>query len=258
MSIRRINSTGRKRILREHTIFTIQADASGGLTLTVALDLGEYELPVNASVFVEAYRQTSLMRFDFGTVGSCRFAEDVSPQLSEFSSPEGILFRVKVSSADGRRGLLLAEGDRIPVADEVETPENRTALLPPLPADLGQESWLVSFADPSRPYLLINKRFGDWKAIAASPAFRAVAFPAAMREILWYIYKVRGTEDMEDRQDWGCQWLRFASSLPGTIDPPFDTDDDQWEEWIASVVRAFADKHQLFDKHVRALAEDQG
>ena len=39
--------------------------------------------------------------------------------------------------------MLLAEGDRIPVNDDEEQPDDRIALLPTAPEDLGQETWRV-------------------------------------------------------------------------------------------------------------------
>ena len=43
-------------------------DSDGMLSFDAKLDLTGYDLPDDARVFVEAYRQTSFMRFPHGTV----------------------------------------------------------------------------------------------------------------------------------------------------------------------------------------------
>jgi hypothetical protein len=70
MSIRRINSTGRKKIVREDARIFVRTDSDGVLTFDAVLDLTNYNLPEDACVFVEAYRQTTFMRFPHGTVGA--------------------------------------------------------------------------------------------------------------------------------------------------------------------------------------------
>jgi len=81
-------------------------------------------------VFVEAYRQTSWMRFDFRTVGAVTAPKDCS--LTEFDSPEDILFRVKVTQANDTH-VLLAEADRIPLTRPEPSDDKRIPLLPVKP-----------------------------------------------------------------------------------------------------------------------------
>ena len=130
------------------------------LMFDATLDLTDYDLPNDARVFVEAYRQTSFMRFPHGTVAAPHPPPDSARRLTEFASREGLLFRVKVTSTGDRAGVLLAEGDRIPVSDDEEQPDNRIALLPTAPADLGQETWRVDLTGANGPLLLVNKRVG--------------------------------------------------------------------------------------------------
>jgi hypothetical protein len=168
-----------------------------------------------------------------------------------------MLFRVKVTSTGDRPGVLLAEADRIPISDDEEQPDNRIPLLPPAPAELGQEVWQIDgLASASGPLLLINKLVGDWKAVAASPHFRSLVYPAAMRQVLLHIYKMDEVRAMDDADDWRCRWLMFAASLPGVGQPPLcSDDDDEWSVWIDNAVDAFSRRHQMLE-HFRAfLAE---
>jgi hypothetical protein len=257
MSIRRVNSTGRRKILREDIRISVRPDSNGTLTFDATLDLTDYDLPDDARVFVEAYRQTSFMRFPHGTVAASQPPPDLTRQLTEFVSREGLLFRVKVTSTGDRAGVLLAEGDRIPISDDKEQPDNRVALLPTKPEELGQETWRVNLTGANGPLLLVNKRVGNWRAVVASPLFRSLVYPAAMRQVLWHIYKVEGTRATDDADDWRCRWLTFAMALPGTGAPPLSSnDDDMWGEWITAAVESFARQHQMLEHYTAFLAAE--
>jgi hypothetical protein len=257
MPIRRINYTGRVKILREDARIYVSPDSDGVLTLDAAINLTDYGLPTDAEVSVEAYRETAFMRFPYGTVASPQSPHGLARRLAEFTSREGLLFRVKVTSTGDRPGVLLAKADRIPVSDDEEQPENRIALLPPAPGELGQETWRVDLTGANGPLLLVNIRVGDWKAVAASPLFRSLVYPAAMRQVLWHIYKIEETRAMDDLDDWRCRWLAFAATLPGAGDPPLTSeDDDDWAEWITAAVESFARRHQMLD-HYKAFFETE-
>jgi len=246
--IRRINFTGRKKILREDARVSVRPDTDGMLTFDAALSLADYELPQDAQIFVEAYRQTTLMRFPHGTVAAPQPPRDVPRRLTEFPTPDALLFRVKVTSAGERAGVLLAEGDRIPVSGDEEQPDNRIALLPPAPADLGQEIWRV---DLSGPLLLVNNRLGDWKAVAASPLFRSLVYPAALRQVLTHMLIVERMDDPDDPNSLQSRWVAFAKGL-GVGDPPAqDADDDEKADWINEAVESFARLHQMSDHFKR-------
>jgi hypothetical protein len=243
--------------VREDARFVVGTNPQGALTFDASLNLADYGLPSEACVFVEAYRQTTFMRFPYGTVAEPKAPEYVDKRLTDFASAERILFRVRVTSTGESAGMLLAEADRIPVSDDEEQPEDRIPLLPPAPADLGQEVWQVDgLMNESGPLLLVNSRLGDWKAVAASPLFRALVYPAAMRLVLWHIYKVDQTRTIDDPADWRCRWLVFAAALPGVGDPPLTSEhDEEWQDWIDTATESFARQHRMLDHYKILLAE---
>jgi hypothetical protein len=167
--LRRFNYTGRKKILREDVPVSLQ-----GVKPLVYFDvdfnnIGKYELPPTARLFVEAYEQASYMRFDFGTLGNITMLSKESRVLSEFEGSDGMRFRIKVvdASPDAK---LLAEADGIlPVAPE-EVDENKLPLLPVRHDDLGQELWRISFEDGAQnmPTLLVNEVIEDRIAFVRS------------------------------------------------------------------------------------------
>jgi hypothetical protein len=247
MPTKRINSTGRKRILHQDVRITVRTDSNGASIFGADLSLHEYEMPGDSLVFVEAYRQATFMRFPYGTVNRLAPPADPGRRLTEFQTPDAVLFRVKVTSSAEPLGVLLAEGDQIRPVNGDEKPDERVPILPPCPRDLGQEAWRVEITDDGA-LLLVNNRLGDWKAVASAPLFRSLVYPAAMRQILWRIYKTEGATEIDDHTDWRCRWLKFAEGLPGSAPHPVGSEDDsQWEDWISDAVRSFAQQHKMLD-----------
>jgi hypothetical protein len=259
MPVRRVNSTGRRRIAREDAQFFVRHEPDGVLSFDALLDLNEYSLPADAKIFVEAYRQTTFMRFPHGTVSEPKAADYAARRLTDFPSADGVLFRVKVTSAGDPAGVLLAEADRIPASDDEEQPDKRLPLLPPAPEDLGEVVWRVGFAGDSGPMLLINRKVGDWKEVASSPLFRSLVYPAAMEIVLSYIAR-EGDATLEDNSDWRCRWLKFASSLPGVGEPPVGKNAEEaweeWRDWIEDAVSSFARAHGMLNQYKAATGEN--
>ena len=237
--IRRYNYTGRKTINRSNATVLIEDDP---LRFQAALSLGDYNLPADAKVFVEAYRQTNWMRFEFGTVGNVQACGDL--RLADFDTREGLLFRVRVTATANPEGRLLAEADQIsPVHSKDAGEDARESLLPIKPEDLGERLFRLDFVD--RPILLINKQFGDWRSLARSPAFVCVALPQALQEILTRVLWIEQYYETEDAADWKARWLKFASLLPGSTEPPGEQEEDRFDDWINEAVAAFARMHGM-------------
>lgn len=244
MTIKRINSTGRKRILREDARVSIEELSDGSLSFTARLNLLEYALPLNALVFIEAYRQSTLMRFPFGTVDDPRPSQP--PILAEFRQPDGLLFRVKIINAATQHGMLLAEGE-IPVSNDKERPEDRIALLPPRAGNLGSEIWRLDFT--TSPELVVNEKLPDWKGMVQTLQFRSFVFPVAIRQVLERIYWSQDSPAVDDESSWSYNWVRFAESIPGIekCPPTGEENELEWTEWVNSVCERFADQHEFLN-----------
>lgn len=247
--IRRLNYTGRVKICRtDLRLGTVGSD--GALSFDANLRLTEYELPADAQVFVEAYRQTSWMRFPYGTVTAIQ--PPANRLLSEFDSPEGIHFRIKVTQA-GDEHVLLAVADRIPLALPEENAEAE-CLLPVRPAELGNEIWQLDLEDPE-PELLVNHAAApDWRQMAYSPVFISLVYPEVFRQVLLTVLIEHRHRDIDDNTDWKSKWLRFATTLPG-VDPELPAIEGEEEAvkiWVTDAVSAFAKKLLLKDKFIAA------
>lgn len=236
--VRRFNYTGRQRIRREDITIQITGDGPSPPSFAAQLRLDGYDLPASARVFVEAYRQTSWQRFDFGTLGEIR--EPRERRLSAFGSPDGILFRLKIVEAarpdSGRRpGRILAQADRIHprLSDEGK----RRSLLPLDSGDFRDEVWQLEFDDTDAPVLKVSRDLvPDWRSLPHTRQFITLALPAILRCILTHILSNRPS-DPEDFSDWRNQWLRFTVTLRGVSSPP--QEDEAAESWIDDAVQAF-------------------
>ena len=75
MPSRRINFTGRKTFLAKDVEISIEESGKVPVFQISQLTLERYQLPGNAAVWVEAYREATCMRFDLGTVSHLCLAE---------------------------------------------------------------------------------------------------------------------------------------------------------------------------------------
>lgn len=239
--IKRLNYTGRKRLKRDDAQFFLNTTNDGQNTFDPILHLTDYHLPSDALVSVEAYRQTSWMRFNFGTVENITTPTDL--RLAEFENADGILFRVRVTSTTSANGKLLAEADQIPLQSTREQVDNRIPLLAVIPKELSGQISRVDFED--RPRLEINVEAGNWRQLTREPAFMSMILTYAVKDILTRILFIEDYNDTQDSDDWRSQWLRYASLLPGMTDPPDDR--EKYDDWIDDAVSAFGRQNHIMD-----------
>lgn len=238
MPVRRINFTGRRRLRAEDVDIVVDESATPPQFKIARLTLESYGLPSNSLVCVESYRQTSYMRFPVGTVEKLHIHDPFT--LTEFDSPEGIKFRVKVTSASGdTSGQLLAELSGV-------SDQRRESLLAVRPdPDIDHEVFQIDFTD--EPILLINEKLDRWKEAVTEPTFVSLVFPATFREILTRILHIDKHTDVDDRDDWRSRWLRLAEGLAGQA-PPVEADDtDAFDDWIECAVAAFCKDNRIYD-----------
>jgi hypothetical protein len=247
--VRRLNYTSRRRIARSDVDVILRGGSTDRPSFDAALSLAAYKFPPDARVFIEAYRQTILMRFDYGTVSAPKVPDDRT--LVDFPSAEEVLFRVRVTAASDRPGVLLGEADRLRFHEPEQKPDRRLPLLPAMPDDLGEEVWRVDFEGGTT--LLVSRHLPDWKQTVSSDAFRAAVYPAAMRQVLERILFVEKYLETEDTADWRSRWLQFASRIPGSRAVPSARDDH--DEWIENAVAAFARHFQLRTRFVADMAQ---
>lgn len=245
LMIRRLNYTGRIRLQRSDIKIVLKG-APGAIEFNADLNnLTDYDLPPESLIFIEAYRQTSWMRFSFGSVGKVLPAEN--RKLTEFDSPEGILFRIKITKSTDTH-TLLAQADRIPLTNPEESDSDLTPLLPGKPQKLGDEIYRLEFDNGA--LLLVNSEAGDYSQIVRSPIFASLAYPSIFREVLMRVLVVDAHDDDADPDDWRSQWSRFAKRLPGLGELPEPDKSVERIEWIDNAVSTFSQRQNTLEKFV--------
>jgi hypothetical protein len=242
--IRQINHTGRKRISHAAVRIVLRED-KGRLTFDATRKLGEYALPPDAHVWLEAYRQASWMQFSWG-----RVSEPVLPVerwLDDFDSGDGVHFRIRVTSASESHRIL-AEADRIP-CESLDGNSQGQSLLPIRVGDLGHEVWRLEI-DGDTPTLVVNRSVGDGKALARTPEFAALVYPAVVRAIFTRVLLDEDFLPEEDEAGWRGQWARFARQYLGVEEIPDSRESRRL--WIEDAANAYAQKYSLAERYNEA------
>jgi len=245
---RRLNFTKRQRIRREHVTVTIHRPReSDPPFVSATLDLSSYVLPPDASIFLEAYRHTAWQRFDFGTAAVMRTPEDRA--LRDFSSPDGIQFRVKIvspRSADGPTARILAQADGIKPNEDGP----RRSLLPLDPdPSLRDQVWRLEIDENDGPLVRVSTHLvSDRHSLARSPMFVTLALPEIFRRVLTW-----SLEEVPEDDDWDTprgRWLRLGLSLLGQDELPEQIDDPHEgsharDQWVDEAVSSFCREHRI-------------
>lgn len=233
--LRKLNFTERARMPRANVHVTLRRDADGTLVFDPRLSFDGVTVPPSTRVFVEAYYRTSFMRFDCGTVES--FAPPEDRRLTDIDSTSLVRFRVKLVDGDEHR--VVAVADDIVVSEEKREAAGRVPLLPVSFTDsLGEQAWRIIF-EPNGPVLELNNRIDNIKDTAKSdPAFFALVYPAAVREVLTQILLVESHSAHDEGDEWWNYWLRWAARFSSQL--PEDADDAP--SWIEDVVGAFCNE----------------
>lgn len=249
MSISRFNYTQRKKITREHVSVVIQGDLPEA-TIRANFSLSDYAFPGSAQLVLEAQAGWTVQRFEFGTIDSIRPPGDA--RLTEFDSPSGVIFRLKVIAAGHHGGILLGTADGLRPSSSIEEAGQRSFVVV-RPAELGDLIWRLEF-DEEQAILLVNRRLGDHHDFLRRKEVVALVFPEVLRQLL--VEAVDRPVDEDDHADWAVQAKELGVRL-ATRPAPRPDDDEALEEWAVDAVKAFARQHRLLDNVSNWIEGDQ-
>ncbi len=243
----RFNYTNRRKINRSDIEIRIHGEDRA--YFTAGINFKNYDFPLDASAVIEAYRQATWMRFEFGTVG--RFIPPEDTSLKNFDVPDAILFRVKIIENSCHRKII-AMAKKIRPRNVNESPDNRVSLLPLKPHNLAHKIWDIDFTDDG-PLLLVNNKLNNPKFLTKSPVFQALVFP----EIIKAVYSRILLIEMDNETDWCENWIQFSKNLPGATPIPdisinLEVNKGEREDWIEEISNAFSknlNAFELFYKH---------
>lgn len=218
------NYTGRRDIDRRLVTVAVE-DGASPLKVYLRADPSLKSDPAYAgcSVVLEAHLRTRAERADLGPLAA--LASSVEVVFPEFLLPDDVGFALKIVNPSDRRiaGVLENIRGRGERDRREDGPRKRKSLLPVNMAsdadNLKDRFWAVSFATASHPTLLLNRRKFRSLGDANGDAFRALAFPAVLREVLSYAYVVQFSAPPTWRDDWAA----LVRNLTGE-EPPDDPD----------------------------------
>lgn len=246
----RINSTGRKRILREHVHIRLVAQGEQPPTFIAEIQLpAELKLDSSAKVYVEPYVKSSSMRFAFGTVG------DITPPpncvLSEIDAGATVLFRVKVVDETEEVGRILASANGIRPEDDVDG-NDRRPLLPVRSVNLGEEIWRLEIDKDDGPSLVVNSRIPDLiEKLKNDIHLQGVIYPEVVRRLVFVVFG--SDRDWDDEEEWVKDWIGwFEVQLGRGIAEDENEDSDAVESLANDVASAFSDKNGFASKLIAA------
>ena len=256
---RRFNYTDRKRIRKNDLSFTITEDEEGTQKFYADIHLGNYHLPPDAQVWVEAYDRNALMRFPYGSVAEPK--RETQTTLTDFTGTDSYYFRVKVVDTS-HRSRLFAVADSVSPLRRHDEDEAAKSLLRITTRDLGPVPWELEYQVADHPLLVINSRIDAGKSLARSdPLFQALVFPAIIEQILRRILleeKYVPTAEPDDDDMWKEGWLEFAGCLPDntrlSIDQEYSKDD--LEQWIEDARTGFCKEINAINKVRSGLKEE--
>lgn len=247
----RINSTGRKRILREHIRIRLnESDAGQAPSFTADIQLpAELKLDPAAKVYVEPYVKSSSMRFDFGTAGNVAHPETCL--LSDIDAGAAVLFRIKVVDETGEVGRILASANGIRPENDADGDERRP-LLPLVSAHLGEEIWKLEIDKDAGPSLIVNSRVPDLiETLKRDVHLQGVIYPEVVRRLVHDIFL--DSNEYDEDTDWVKDWKEWFEAQLGREIAEEEVDDTDAVHSLADdVTVAFANKNRFASNLIAA------
>lgn len=244
----RVYFTGHRQFHRKDIRLTFHPGEQPSFSAEIDLERYRGVLPDNARVFVEAYHNTMIQRFDFGIISECRPPGNLL--LTDFDAWDYPRFRVGIVDTEQDPGRLLCSLERVRAVTEDDHESGGESLLKlrgKPRSEMGGELWCVE--DVTGSYELVyNKDLPslEGRIKGREPLVLGLILPPAVREILFRELMVRNAipEDSE--------WVRFGIALAGEP-PPERVDDEEANEniesWIDDVVKSFcAQRGQFFER----------
>lgn len=252
----RINSTGRKKILREHLRIRLnEAGANQPPSFTADIQLpDELKLDSSAKIYVEPYVKSSYMRFDFGTVGN--ITPPASCVLADIDAGASVLFRVKVVDETDEVGRILAATSGIRPEDDADG-DDRRPLLPVRSANIGEEIWQLEIDREAGPTLIVNSRVPDLIETLKRDIFlQGVIYPEVVRRLAREI--LCEDSELSDDDEWVSDWKNWFSTQLGREIEEGETDGNEAMERLADEIAAsFAWKNRFSSNLIAARQQSQ-
>lgn len=253
--IKRVNSTGRRRIGSDHV--TIEVQDGQPRTFDATINLKHFDAPADAAVVLEATcaGSNTICRFEWGTIGE--IVPPANRALRDLHG-ENVFFSLKVIDRSEQLGRLLGLAENIrPIKAGSKTATGRRGILPVEKSDLGDDLWKLEYRLED-VFLLVNQRIpGLADRVRFDATIYALIYPTIIREVLHRSFDEQSDEE-EDSERWPTLWLKFGRRLhPEGTSPPNAENEDDRDEWVEDIVSAFCREHTLRDKFMQAAGTNE-
>lgn len=208
-----MNYTGRESIARDLIMIEAKKNAP---VLTVYLkskqDLKDNPKFKDCQVVLDAVLRTRAQRMELGSLVDLPASKEVA--FSDFQPGEEVKFRLKIVDPGDKKIIGEVSGLRVK-SDKQDDPilGKKKTLLPVNWAAEGDEMkgqfWKLDYSNGNYPVLLLAK--GKFTALGDVnlPVFRALAFPAIMKEVLTFAFVTK----FDNIPAWAADWDKLATLL---------------------------------------------
>lgn len=241
MAIQRLNFTKRKKLtLDQVRVELLSSQTTGARRFQLVLNLPP-DLPKDAPVVIEAYRNSpwTRMRFALGTVGSPALFPPEGWSLTAFEKdappPAFRLNVVDVSSTP--MGKIVASADGIRPIETDDGLISKKGILRTAWRDNEGLVWDLDLEDEGGPILYIDRQADPDRALPSRTEFKALVYPEIMRRVLTRAV-VDSPASSEDPENWASRWASFPKDSFGFAEPLPESDDPSVREgWIDAAVK---------------------
>lgn len=212
------------------------------------------DIPSNARVFVDAWKDMSFMRFDYGNFHNIVQPNNIS--LTELDSWTSASFVVRIV----QNGIILAASKKHTVSIAQPDLKSRRSLIIADYEDLGERPWKLDiYEDIPIPRLVFNERWWNeleekGKSLSDDSKVMGMIMPAVLENMLNFLIISLKSDLHRWHQDpsWKGAWIRFARNLlPDGIPEYIENETDESEflseasNWISQVVKIYSDSKSL-------------
>lgn len=228
--IRKLNSTGRRRIEREAIRLRILENAGAETGLMVDCTLPPEMVETGATkVYLDLRAGTYFRRVELSGVGAGVQQWVPLPSIEDLDGIRGYLRVVEAGS-----GRILGEAKNLRPVGRDEAESERESLLQVRKAKLDGLVWKLQLEGEEQPVLLIEESLGSLSSVVGNPVFQALVLPEVLRKILEEVNSEAWETDTDDPDDWRMQWRKLGmeyGSRPGAVTREGLED---WKEVVAS------------------------
>lgn len=253
--IRKLNYTHRQKIPKENVQISLKGEGDE-IYFDASLIKDGLKFPDDARVYVEPNYGPDFLRFDFGLFKDIQQPSDTNiTELKKLS--DKIFFRIKIVDETKEDGLLLGIANIYNLSDDTDPKGKESILFVNAVKMETNEIWRINFnSQDGIPILEINNAIEGIREIAKSdPWFIGLVYPSATRQVFEHIAFDLKDFDSEG-ENWNSKWIQFSQSVLGVTNVPDNNDDEQeCEDWISNVVKAFCIRNKTLENYSKIVSQ---